>query len=112
MICCHWSLNNWFENTIYFFILLSMIILTLDGPMNHPNSTFTKGLNIIDIFISTIFAIEAACRIIALGFFTSSLPGRKGYIQIGANQIDFMVIIGCDLILMYNNHFSVLGLND
>jgi hypothetical protein len=34
----NWSLNRWFENGIYLLILLSLILLIIDNPMNDPNS--------------------------------------------------------------------------
>ena len=48
-----------------------------------------------------MFAIEAACRIIALGFLFGT-PQRKAYLRQGANQIDFFVVVGCDAILLYD----------
>lgn len=75
-----WTLNNWFENFIYLFIFGSMIMLVLDNPMTDPNSMMANKIENIDKVITIIFAIEAICRIIALGFFKGSVPQRKGYI--------------------------------
>lgn len=33
----NWTLNTWFENTIYFFIGLAMILLMVDNPSINPN---------------------------------------------------------------------------
>ena len=38
-------------------------------------------------------------RIFAIGFFTSSIPGQKGYITKDSNKIDFFVSIGCDTVI-------------
>lgn len=32
-----WTLNTWFENTIYLFIAIAMILLVVDGPGLDPN---------------------------------------------------------------------------
>ena len=106
-----WSLNKWFENTIYFFIMLSMIILVIDRPYVR-NASFTSFIEKVDTIISVIFTIEAVCRITALGFFTSSLPQKKGYIRSGTNQIDFLVCVACDAILIYKKQLNHYGLKD
>jgi hypothetical protein len=72
--------------------------------MNNPDGSLAKLFLKLDRVITYIFIFEAFCRIIALGFFNSRIPHRKAYIKSGGNQIDFFVCIGCDLILMYNNH--------
>ena len=104
MFCWQWTLNNWFEYTIYFIIFLSMLLLIIQNPLNDPNGQLAQVFFQLDRAITYIFIFEAVCRIIALGFVNSSIPQRKAYIRVGGNQIDFFVCIGCDLILMYNNH--------
>lgn len=96
---------------IYVFIMLSMVMLIVDNPMNDPKSDFAKYIEKIDRSITLLFAVEALFRIIALGFFSSSIPQRKGYIKSGSNQIDFFVCIGCDLILLYNGNRDEATLN-
>jgi len=73
-------MNTFFENTIYLIIIISMIILIIDSPFNDPNGSFSKGIKDVEWLISIIFFIEAVLRIGALGFFSSCLPGKKGYI--------------------------------
>jgi len=65
--------NTWFENFIYTLILLSMILLVLDNPMNDPNSHMTQVLGKLDMGITLAFTLEAIARIIASGFYWSSV---------------------------------------
>jgi len=98
--CLSWSLNMWFENFIYFFIMCAMIMLILDNPQLDPESEMARKMSKIDEVISLVFFVEAILRIGALGFINSSLPGKKGYIKSGQNKIDFFVCIVCDLTLI------------
>ena len=97
-----WELNDWFENFIYLLILASMVALTMDNPMADPNTNLTKNIRYLDRLITMSFATEALFRIIALGFYWSSLEDMKGYIKSPSNQVDFFVCIGCDVILLLN----------
>ena len=38
VVFLRWNINQWFENFIYLLILVSMILLILDNPMNDPDS--------------------------------------------------------------------------
>jgi len=104
MLFFEWTLNQWFEYTIYLCIFLSMIILTMDNPLLDPMSDNAQAISQVDQVITIIFALEALFRIIALGFYNTSLKGRKAYIKNGSNQIDFMVCVASILYLIYNSH--------
>ena len=73
--CLNWNLNKLFENTIYLIIFISMIHLIVDGPGINPESAQAQLNRKVDDVISTIFIAEVLLRILALGFFTSSVPG-------------------------------------
>lgn len=75
-----WSLNTWFENFIYFFILLAMLLLVIDNPNVDPESQLSQWMIYFENIIIIVFFIEVILRILATGFFHSSLPGKKGYI--------------------------------
>ena len=60
----------------------------------------------VDDIISSIFIAEVMLRILALGFFTSSVPGQKGYIIKDSNKIDFVVSIGCDVLIFIWKFFD------
>lgn len=62
-----------------------MISLALENPLNSPDSLKTKTIHQIDKIITIIFTQEAIFRIIALGFFSSSIQNRQGYIRSGSN---------------------------
>ena len=94
-----WSLNTWFENFIYFFILLAMVLLVLDNPNVDPNSQLRQWMIYLENIIIIIFFTEVVLRILANGFFYSSLPGKKGYICLTQNQIDFSVSILVDMLI-------------
>ena len=73
--CLNWNLNKLFENTIYLIIFISMIHLIVDGPGINPEGAQAQFNRKVDDVISTIFIAEVLLRILALGFFTSSIPG-------------------------------------
>ena len=81
--CIMWPLNRWFEYFIFASILGSILLLITDSPNDDPASPTRQSLARADFVFSTIFIIEALLRILAEGFLTSSLPGRKGYIRVG-----------------------------
>ena len=68
---CSWIFNN---NFIYFVIGVSLVTLILDNPLGDPEDEMVRTVQNIDRVVGIIFAVEAACRIIALGFFWSCIP--------------------------------------
>ena len=98
-----WSLNQWFEYTVYTLILVSMVLLMLDNPLNDPVSNNTITLSHIDFAVTILFSLEALIRIIALGFYHTSLEGRKAYIKHGSNQIDFFVCLASVVYILHDN---------
>ena len=77
-----------------------MIILVLANPNDDPSGNKHKRLNVLEELISQIFFIEALLRILALGFWTTSLPGRKPYFESGTNKIDFFTSIAIEVIIL------------
>jgi hypothetical protein len=106
LFCLNWNLNKLFENTIYLIIFVSMIHLIVDSPGINPEGAQAQFNRKVDDVISTIFIAEVILRILALGFFTSSIPGQKGYILKDSNKIDFVVSIGCDTIIFVWKFFD------
>lgn len=51
--------------------------------------------------------LEAGVRIMASGFFKSSIPGKKGYIMNGQNRIDFAVSMGVDTTIYIGSTFQL-----
>jgi len=102
-----WTLNTWFENFIFFCIIVSMCLLCLDNPNNDPNGSLSKHLEQVDNFIAFVFFSEAILRIMSTGFFVSSIPGKKGYIRKGQNKIDFTVSILVDMTIIIAKSMEV-----
>jgi hypothetical protein len=80
----------------------------VDNPLNNPNSPFSKTLDIIDFIFTFLFFIEAVIKIIALGFFVSSIDANP-YIMNGWNILDFIVVMASlvDFIVLIRNTDSV-----
>ena len=60
-----WSLNTWFENFIYFFILLAMLLLVIDNPNIDPDSPLRTWMHYCESVIIIVFFVEAILRILA-----------------------------------------------
>jgi len=82
-----------FEIFIVVIILLSCIILSIDTPLNNPNTTLARTLGVIDIIFSVVFIVEATLKILALGFIRNNYQGVNAYILNGWNLLDFMVVV-------------------
>lgn len=76
-------------------------MLVIESPAVDPESELAKIVDQLERVITIFFAVEAVCRIIALGFLFGA-PQRKAYLRSGSNQIDFFVVVGCDMILLYD----------
>ena len=80
----------------------------MDNPLNDPNSPYSKVLENIDFVFTFLFFIEAMIKIIALGFFYSSIPAHA-YILNGWNILDFIVVSASlvDFFVLIQNSDSV-----
>ena len=75
---------------MFMFIVANCVQLAVDNPLNDPSSDISTILNIVDIFLTTCFGIEAVMKIISEGFL---FCGSTSYIRSGWNQLDFFVVI-------------------
>lgn len=94
--------NNWFRvqvskfafaerftNFILLCIVVSSILLAVDGPALDDKSDTKKVINMLDIVFTAIFVVEMTSKIIAMGFaFTPD-----AYIKDSWNQLDFVIVI-------------------
>ena len=64
--------NKWFDNVILCLIFTSSVMLTLDNPLNDPDSMETSVYQKIDYVHTFLFTIEMCIKIIGLGFFTNN----------------------------------------
>jgi len=61
-------LSPTWDNTMLVFIIVSSLVLVLDNPLNDPDGDLQRVLFWTDVVFTTIFAIEAIIKILALGF--------------------------------------------
>lgn len=80
----------------------------MDNPLNDPNSEMSKVLENIDFVFTFLFFIEAAIKIIALGFLFTSIDAQA-YIRNGWNFLDFIVVMASllDFFVLIQNSNSV-----
>ena len=81
---------KYYDSFVLTLIIVSTILLTLDNPLNDPESTLSKTLGIIDYFMSAAFTLECAINIILLGFLFN---GKTSYMRDSWNILDFMIVI-------------------
>jgi len=70
--------SKYFDYTIILTILVSCLQLSLESPLNDPESTLAIVLIHIDIITASIFFTEMMLIVIANGFV---LNGKKSYIR-------------------------------
>ena len=108
--CCNLNSHpsKYFDYTIIVLILLSSLMLILDNPLNDPASRYSKVLEYIDFIFTFLFLVEALIKIVALGFFYSSIEANA-YILNGWNILDFVVVSASlfDVFVMIQNTDSV-----
>lgn len=75
---------------ILILIAVSSVLLALDNPLNDPDSTLVKFLQIADFVLTAFFALESISKIVAQGFL---LNGENSYLRNGWNVIDFAVVV-------------------
>lgn len=64
---------RYFDNIIMILIVVSSVLLAIDSPLNDPQSFEVRILFILNAFFTLAFTIEAIIKIIALGFFYTSI---------------------------------------
>lgn len=68
------------------------VILCLDDPSLDPDSHLRKALNVLDIFFTAAFGIEAVLKIVMTGLVVN---GHGSYLRSPWNCLDaFVVLIG------------------
>lgn len=81
--------NVWFDRGILLLIFISSVTLAIDNPLLDPNGTTAIAIGIIDIILTTLFAVEMVLKIVALGFFMH----EGAYLRSGWNILDFCIVI-------------------
>ena len=91
-----WKLDNlyyffrWSEYIALAVIIANTLVLALENYDDRDNtSNSDTKLNMIYHLISCLFAVEAAIKIIAMGFYQT----RKSYLRNGWNVLDFIIVL-------------------
>ena len=104
----HLTAHKMFIYVVNFFIVLNLIMLALDNPLNDPDAAVSKALRVINIMVCIFFVIEAFIKIISLGFCSTSLQSnqikRKAYMCNILNIFDFVIAMMhvVDLCIVHN----------
>ena len=79
-----------YDNIIILAILVSTISLSIDSPLNDPNSDLSLTTWFIDIAMTIVFTIEALTKIVVLGFLFN---GKQSYLRDYWSIIDFLTVV-------------------
>jgi len=75
-------------------IVCSTIVLSIENPLDDPNSLKTEILEIFNLFFTISFIIEALIKILALGFV---MNGKMSYLKDYWNVLDFVIVL-CSIV--------------
>ena len=70
--------------------MLSSICLAIDTPRLDAGSTLAAVLRRLDLLWATLFTLECALKIVALGFVCN---GRRSYLRDAWNILDFGIVL-------------------
>jgi hypothetical protein len=91
-ICIALQDNTYWNVLCLVFIVLNMIVLTVNDPMEARYNRGSSSISILDeanFALTLFFVIEALVKIIAHGF----LFGHLAYLDTWMNRIDFLVVL-------------------
>lgn len=87
---CHWTVSSKpFEALVYFCILITTFSLCFYKPDLDPESFVFMSIRNTNYLSTTLFALEAALKIISNGFFFT----KDGYLKDGWNRLDFLIVL-------------------
>jgi len=95
----HLTAHLMFKYSVNIFLILNMVMLALDNPLNDPDSPMSRSMKIINVIVCVFFVIEALVKIIALGFMDTSLHSsstgvkRASYVGNPLNLVDFTLVV-------------------
>jgi len=86
-----------FEAVIMTLIIISSITLVIDNPLSDPDSSTIIFVGYLDNCFTVLFTLEAATKIIAMGFLFNNPTLQKKritpYIRNPWNILDFIVVV-------------------
>lgn len=81
--------HEYFERAMMIVIIISTIQLSIDNPLDNPNSQVQTILLRLDYFLTAFFTLEALLKIIACGF---AFCGSTSYLRNYWNILDILVV--------------------
>ncbi|XP_061166104.1 voltage-dependent T-type calcium channel subunit alpha-1H-like [Saccostrea echinata] len=89
-VCHHLMAQQWFDNTVLFFIALNCITLAMERPNIPPDSVEREFLNYSNYVFTCVFTVEMMIKVLAKGL----VIGQHAYLKSGWNVMDgFLVVI-------------------
>ena len=79
-----------FERIILSIIIVSTVQLSIDNPLNDPNSFLSQSLSRLDYALTAVFVIELLMKVVAYGFANC---GSTSFIRNYWNVLDTFVVI-------------------
>ena len=71
-------------------VIFSTILLTIDNPLDNPNSRKQYALTFMDYFTTAVFSFEAFVKIAVFGLL---INGKTSYLREPWNILDFLVVL-------------------
>jgi hypothetical protein len=99
-----------FDYVILVLIFISSILLTLENPLNDPDGTLMRTLEVLDWIVTSLFILEFVLKVAVYGFMFN---GKNSYIRNGWNIMDFIIVcLSVKKSLQNtNNHTKVISLS-
>ena len=82
--------HHYFEKIMTLVTIMSSIQLAIDNPLNDPESTLFKVIEIVDYLITSIFGFEIILNIIANGFI---FCGSRSFMKNVTNILDLFIVL-------------------
>ena len=89
-LCRKLAEAKWFENFIYFLIVVSSIQLTLENPLLDPKGWESTYLRYVDLGITVLFTFEVIVKVVSYGLIFN---GDQSYLKNPWNRLDFAIVI-------------------
>lgn len=80
--------HPWFDRFILALIIISSMLMAIDGPETEENKNLSLGLFIIDVVFTILFTIEVILKIQALGI----VCHPTAYMRDAWNILDFVIV--------------------
>ncbi|KAK3705212.1 hypothetical protein QZH41_014007 [Actinostola sp. cb2023] len=94
-----------FDYVILVFILLSCVVLAMEGPGIEKHIVIRQIIDISMFLFTIVFTIEMMMKVVAMGF----MIGVETYLKDGWNKLDFVLVLlsWLDVVITYTPQASV-----